>query len=144
MWRLHRFWWRVSGGRVGTHVAGLPVLELITSGRTSGKPRSVLLTYIDDPLGPVVIASNAGSDRPPDWFRNLEAQPLARIRRAGRITPVRARRLDGGERERAWEAAVRANPRYEGYRAATSRTIPVVHLDVGLASARPGGGERAR
>ena len=61
MWKLHHFGYRVSGGRIGAKISGLPVLELTTIGRTSGRARSVLLTYLKDPRGYVVIASNAGS-----------------------------------------------------------------------------------
>ncbi|MGZ8652430.1 MAG: nitroreductase/quinone reductase family protein, partial [Actinomycetota bacterium] len=44
MWKLHRFWYRVSGGRIGSQMAGLPVLRLTTTGRSSGRARSVMLT----------------------------------------------------------------------------------------------------
>jgi deazaflavin-dependent oxidoreductase (nitroreductase family) len=89
----------------------------------------VLLSFVEHPRGPVVIASNAGSDRPPAWWRNLQAQPRATIRQAGRTTSVQARELEGAERETAWRAAVAANSGYERYRTETSRRIPIVVLE---------------
>ena len=78
-WKLHKLVWRVSGGRLGTKVVGLPVLELVTTGRKSGEPRSVLLNYLDAAAGYAVIASNAGDDRPPLWWLNLQANPEALV-----------------------------------------------------------------
>ena len=96
MWKLHRFGYRVSGGRIGAKVSGLPVLELTTVGRTSGQARSVLLTYLKDPRGYVVIASNAGSTEDPAWWRNLRVAPG----RLGQDRDEQARRPDARARWR--------------------------------------------
>ena len=134
MWKLHRFWYRVSGGRIGAKVAGLPVLRLTTMGRTSGKARDVMLTYLDDPRGFVVIASNAGDQR----RSCVVAATFKRIRvpsvRIGRKTyAVRMRQLEGDEREQAWQRVVAAFDGYAKYAASTTRTIPVALLDGGHA-----------
>lgn len=131
MWKLHRFWYRASGGRVGRRVAGLPVLQLTTTGRTSGKRRAVMLTYLDDPRGFVVIGSNAGDQRDPAWWRNLQADPAASVRIGRKSYVVRMRQLDGDEREQAWRRVVAAFDGYAKYAASTSRTIPVALLDKG-------------
>jgi F420H(2)-dependent quinone reductase len=128
MWRGHRFWWRVSGGRLGARIRGLPVLELTTTGRRSGAPRSVLLSYVPHGDGFAVIASNAGAADDPALWSNLRADPRAEVRtRAGRIG-IEAELLDGAARDEVWGAAVRANPDYEGYAAMAGRPIPVVLL----------------
>lgn len=128
MWRGHRFWWRVSGGRLGARIRGLPVLELTTTGRRSGARRSVLLSYVPRDEGFAVIASNAGAANDPAWWSNLRAEPRADVRtRRGRV-PVVAEILDGPARDAVWEAAVRANPDYAGYVVAAGRPIPVVLL----------------
>ncbi|MEX0985391.1 MAG: nitroreductase/quinone reductase family protein [Actinomycetota bacterium] len=128
LWWVHRAWWRVSGGRIGARVAGLPVLELITNGRVSGKPRSVLLNFIEHAEGVVVVGSNAGADTQPAWWRNLEANNSAQVRRAGSIEPVVARELAGPERDDVWMMFVAANGAYAAYAGATTRPIPVVLL----------------
>ena len=107
---------------------GLPVLELSTIGRHSGERRAVLLNYIEHPDGYVVIASNAGDERDPAWWRNLVANPDATIRLGGTEATILARELEGEEREALWRRFVAANPRYEGYRQASGRHIPVVLL----------------
>ncbi len=109
-------------------MAGLPVLELITIGRASGKPRSVLLNFVEHPEGVVVVGSNAGADTQPAWWRNLEANSSAKVRRAGSIERVSARELGGPERDDVWMMFVAANGAYAAYAAATTRLIPVVLL----------------
>lgn len=129
MWKSHRFWYSVSGGRIGNKIAGLPILELTTTGRASGRPRSVMLAYVPDPIGFVVLASNAGAERDPAWWRNLEAHPYATVREGRATHPVRMRRLDGDERERAWQRAVAAYSGYAKYQTKTARAIPVALLE---------------
>lgn len=97
MWKIHRFWYRVSGGRIGGKTAGLPVLRLTTTGRTSGKSRDVMLTYLDDPRGFIVVASNAGDQHDPAWWRNLQVDPAASIRIGRKTYVVRMRQLEGDE-----------------------------------------------
>jgi F420H(2)-dependent quinone reductase len=130
MWKLHRFWYRVSGGRIGAQVSGLPVLELTTVGRTSGQARSVLLTYLKDPRGHIVIASNAGSTEDPAWWKNLQSHPDASVRTGMNTRQVRMRALDGDERASAWDRAVAANGGYATYATTAGRAIPVVLLEV--------------
>jgi F420H(2)-dependent quinone reductase len=128
-WKLHKVVWRISGGRLGTRVLGMPVLELITTGNKTGQPRTVLIGYLDVDGAPTLVATNAGAKHDPAWVRNLRANPDATIVRRGHRQDVRARFLDGEERERAWHAAVAANAQYEDYRAAISRPVPIVALD---------------
>jgi deazaflavin-dependent oxidoreductase (nitroreductase family) len=129
LWRSHRFWWRVSGGRLGAKMGRLPVIELITTGRRSGEPRSVLLSCVERPHGYIVVASNAGAASHPAWWLNLQASPEATVRRAGSQETVHARRLEGTERDELWSAFVAAHRGYEGYAEATDREIPVVLLE---------------
>ena len=129
MWRGHRFWWRISGGRIGASVAGLPVLELITTGHATGRPRSVLLNYAVHPRGYVVVASNGGSDAPPAWWRNLQTHPAAEVHRAGMKERVAAGALEGEDRDGAWATFAGTNPAYARYEAATERRIAVVLLE---------------
>jgi deazaflavin-dependent oxidoreductase (nitroreductase family) len=137
-WKAHKLVWRISGGRIGTKAVGLPVLELTTTGRRSGEARSVLLSYLDLDGGFAVIASNAGDDRPPAWWLNLQTDPRARVTAARRSHDVVARRAEGSEREVLWERAVAANPGFADYATYTERPIPVVVLE--MDAANPGFG----
>ena len=128
LWWGHRTWFRASGGRIGSRVANLPVLELATTGRKTGERRAVLLNYVPHERGFVVVGSNAGAERPPAWSLNLRADQRAEVRAGRERTDVRAEVLEGDERRELWSRFVAANPSYAAYERATSRTIPVVLL----------------
>lgn len=128
-WRAHPWLYRVSGGRIGKRLMGMPVLLLTTTGRKSGIPRERALTYVPEGDSFAVIASYLGEPRHPDWYLNLNARPEARVRVGSADLRVRAREARGDERERLWKEAVRMNADYEEYRTRTSRRIPVVVLE---------------
>src|SRR6185295_20299584 len=73
--QLHEFWYRATNGIIGGNVWGANILLLTTTGRKSGKRYTTPLLYLADGDNLVVIASNGGSDRDPDWWRNLIAEP---------------------------------------------------------------------
>ena len=88
IWKLHRYVYRASGGRVGGAIGGTPVLLLITTSRRSGQPRPVTLTYFEDGDRLVVIGSNAGEDRHPAWWLNLKEHPDATVQIGDATTQV--------------------------------------------------------
>lgn len=90
-----------------------------------------MLTYLEDPAGFIVIASNAGDERDPAWWRNLQAGPVASARIGAQTYAVRMRQLEGDEREEAWQRGVAAFDGYAKYAANTARSIPVALLDRG-------------
>jgi F420H(2)-dependent quinone reductase len=138
IWKLHRFIYRASSGRVGGAIGGTPVLLLITTGRRSGEPRSVTLTYFEDGERFVVVGSNAGEDRHPAWWLNLQEHPDATVHIGRAITRVRAMEALGEERERLWAELIRREPGYEEYQLRTDRRIPVVLLQPADASSDSG------
>ena len=129
LWRSHRFWYRLAGGRIGTRLAGWDVLLLTTRGRQSGERRSVTLNYLREGSALVVIASNAGDDRDPLWWRNLKANPDAEVRTGTTHFKVRAREAQATERELLWDKVVARDPSYAEYERRTKRRIPVVLLE---------------
>jgi deazaflavin-dependent oxidoreductase (nitroreductase family) len=128
-WRLHRWLYRLSGGRIGTTINGMPALMLTTRGRRSGDQRMVALQYMAIGPASVVIASFVGEDRQPAWLLNLRADPVATIRQGRREERVRAREADGEERESLWQRIVAIDPAFAEYQRRTSRRIPVVVLE---------------
>jgi deazaflavin-dependent oxidoreductase (nitroreductase family) len=127
---VHRALIRVAPGRFGHEALGMPVLELTTTGRLSGRPRSVMLTSpIRDGDAIVVVASRGGDDRHPDWLLNLRAEPNVEVAlRNGPRRPMTAHVADAAERERLWTEIAASHPRYAAYQRRTSREIPVVLL----------------
>ena len=103
-------------------------LVLETTGRRSREPRRTPLSYTRDGDGYIVIASDGGSPKNPDWFLNVQADPRAAIEVGGQRTTVRAEVVTGDERDRLWQRAVRSYGGYAGYQARTTREIPVVRL----------------
>src|SRR4051794_27033202 len=80
--RIHARLVRASKGRLrfGFLFAGnVPVLALTTKGRKSGEPRSSVVGYLRDGDAFAVVASNAGSDRTPAWWLNLQDDPAAEV-----------------------------------------------------------------
>lgn len=128
-WRLHQLLDRLSGGRLGSKVLGIPSLWLTTVGRTSGTVRSNGLYYLAEGADLVVVASNAGLDTDPGWFRNLMASPDTTVRIGRTIRTVHARLADPDERARLWPRLVRLNPDFATYQARSAREIPVVLLE---------------
>ncbi len=129
LWRLHRWAYRISAGRVGGRLLGVPVLLLTTTGRRTGRLHTTALTHLVEGRNVVVIASNGGAPNHPAWLLNLRARPEAEIQVGGQRRRVRAREANGAERERFWTRVVQAMPRYADYKARTSRRIPVVVLE---------------
>ena len=130
--RLHVRLLRLSKGRLrfGFFLAGdMPVLAITTKGRKSGEQRSSVVAYVREGDNYMVIASNAGTDRPPAWWLNLQADPDAEIDAEGERVAVRARRAEGEERERLWRRFVEENEDFEAYRGYTDRELPVVVLE---------------
>jgi deazaflavin-dependent oxidoreductase (nitroreductase family) len=129
MSRVHRAILQASGGRVLRSAFGMPVVELHTVGRTSGRPRSTMLTApVADGDRVVLVASKGGDDRDPDWFRNLVAQPEIELTIAttGERRPMRARVASEAEKAELWPRVVAAYKGYGGYQRRTQRDIPVV------------------
>jgi deazaflavin-dependent oxidoreductase (nitroreductase family) len=107
---------------------GLRFLILHTTGRHSGKERETPLSFTKDGDSYVVIASNGGAPRHPNWYVNLQANPEAEIDVRGKRKTVTAETVTGEERERLFNAAVASFAGYRAYQMRTQREIPVVRL----------------
>ena len=127
---MHRFLFRLSGGRILGRLEGHGVLILTTRGRRSGRPRSSPLMYFQfEGSGDlVVVASNYGTDRHPAWYLNVAAGADVTVETAGERFTAQARITQGEERDALFDKVVASNPRFAGYRAGTDRRIPVVAL----------------
>jgi deazaflavin-dependent oxidoreductase (nitroreductase family) len=128
---IHRILLKGSGGLVGWRAQEMPVLELTTTGRKSGKPHSVMLT---SPLqeGPVlvVVASRGGHDHPPAWLLNLQDNPDVQVRLQGSPTQqMRGRVAPLAERERLWPLVIADHKNYADYQSRTRREIALVLLE---------------
>ena len=124
----HELWYRLSGGLIGGRFGRLPILLLTTTGRTSGLKRTTPLVYLPDGKNMIIIGSNGGSDKHPEWWLNLRSQPKAEVQVGRDVRTVVAHKADGNERERLWRQAVELYYGYDEYRRMARREIPVVVL----------------
>src|SRR5208337_3690471 len=107
-------------------------LVLTVRGRKSGREISKPLLYLEHEGKLYVVASFGGSDKAPDWYLNVVANPEVTVE--GRWAPgsCRARTLAPEERQEMWPRQVAMYPAYADYQKRTSRTIrcPVCHRNV--------------
>lgn len=127
---LHRALMTISGGRIGWTLADMPVLELTTIGRKSGKERTIMLTTPwQDGDTMAIIASAGGNDEHPAWFLNLRDNPEVTVKTENNRRSMTARILEGDERQAVWDAVVARYKNYADYQTKTTRQIPVVLLE---------------
>lgn len=120
---------RLTGGRLGGTLQGVPVGLLTTTGRRSGRARTVPIGYTDDGSRFLVAASNFGLDRPPAWFLNLRAHPDAEFRTRAGIERVVARELTAPEREDLWPRLLEHHPVWGAAQSSTQRQIAIIALE---------------
>ena len=123
---LHARVYRWTGGKIGRSMGAAEAVLLTTTGRKSGARRTTPLTVV--PVGDkvVLIASNGGATKHPDWYLNLTADPNVTIQRGATVTPMVARTAGPEERAELWQRAVSVYRGYAGYQEKTDREIPVV------------------
>jgi deazaflavin-dependent oxidoreductase (nitroreductase family) len=132
-WRLHRVLHRVSGGRflwIPSEKRHWGALHLTAVGRKSGQERSVILGYLDDGPNITLLAMNGWEEGHPDWWLNLEANPEATVRLAGRpARRMRAVTVTGAERDRLWRLWAAAEKDLDGHAGLRSTETPVMVLE---------------
>ena len=106
-----------------------PTLFIRTVGRRSGLIRSAVLPYSEIDGAYFLVGSNGGSALHPSWAVNMMALPVAWLWVKRRKTPVRAALLEGGERDRVFEAITKGRGPYVRYQSmAQPRQLPVFRL----------------
>ena len=126
---LDRWVNRVSRGRWFVSELFVPTILLTTTGARSGEPRSTPLACValaGDAF--LVVGSNYGGERHPAWTGNLLAHPEATVTTGGRVIPVRATLLAGGERADAWQAMLATYPPWDSYARKAGRELRVFRL----------------
>jgi len=117
-----------SGGTAGLTLrdTGLPVIIVTNRGHKTGAIRKTPLMRVADGRNYILIASQGGAPRHPQWYYNLKADPNVEIRDRTEVHAMRVREVtDPAERERLWNIAVQAFPPYAEYQKNTDRLIPV-------------------
>lgn len=124
--RTDPYLFRLTGGRVNMG----PIINapLVTTGAKSGKPRQVQLTYFHDGRDVILLASNYGGTKHPQWYHNLKANPDCEFG----MEPFTASEVtDPDEDARLFGLAEKVYAGYDDYRDKTApagRQIPIFRL----------------
>jgi deazaflavin-dependent oxidoreductase (nitroreductase family) len=105
-WAAHRTAFRITGGRRGLWLpkpGKWGALRMTTTGRKSGKERSVILGYYEDGGDLVTMAMNGWGAAEPAWWLNLQAHPEVTVQLKNGARRVRGRAAEGEERQRLWK-----------------------------------------
>jgi deazaflavin-dependent oxidoreductase (nitroreductase family) len=108
---------------------GTTILILFTTGRKTGQERRHPLIYRDFEDKYLIVASKGGSPEPPEWLRNLEAEPEVEVQIKGDRFKARAHIATPEEKPAMWKHMTEVWPDYDAYQNKTDREIPVVVLE---------------
>jgi deazaflavin-dependent oxidoreductase (nitroreductase family) len=108
---------------------GTTILILFTQGRKSGQQRSHALIFREHGDAYLVVASKGGTDAPPAWFVNLQADPNVEVQIKGERFKATARVATEAEKPAMWAEMTEVWPDYDEYQKKTDREIPVVVLE---------------
>ena len=120
---------RFKGRLVSAGPPIVPLLTLTTTGRRSGRERTVPVIYLEDGERAVLVASNWGRASHPAWSENLLAQPEAVIETGEGRRYVRARLADAEEKRRLWPRLIEIWPAYTTYEQVSGRELRVFLLE---------------
>ena len=115
-----------SNGTEGNTVSHFPVMIVTNLGRKSGAIRKTPLITVKDGHRYVLIASQGGSPKHPNWYYNLRANPTVKIQDGSTIYDMKVTEIiESKERKRLWDIAVKTYSHYQDYQNRTERMIPI-------------------
>ena len=120
---------RAGGPIEGMHRDRL--LLLTTTGARTGQLRTTPMMFHPDGDRLLVIASNIGAPKHPDWYLNLAANPQVSVEVGDQSYQAEARTAEGAERNRLWSLLKQNYPFFAEHEQKTDREIPVVVLTRG-------------
>jgi deazaflavin-dependent oxidoreductase (nitroreductase family) len=121
---------RANGGEVPAPYPDPPPMLLVhTIGARSGKEHVVPMRCLPEGDTLYIFGSAHGSDRHPDWYYNLVANPDITIEKGTETIPVHATETAGDEREAIFARQSGRFPIFAEYERNTGRKIPVIRLD---------------
>jgi len=104
------------------------ILLLTTKGRRTGRESTKPLLFYEKAGRLHLVGSYGGSDKAPDWYLNLVANPEVKVEVGGTSRSYRARTLSTEEAKEIWPGLLAIYPAYADYQRRTTRQIPIVEL----------------
>lgn len=117
---------RAGGDIEGMHRDRLVLLT--TTGRRSGAPHTTPMMFHRDGDRLLVVGSNVGAPKHPDWYLNLRKDPHVTLEVGAETYPALATPLIGDDRAVTWAMLKNTYPFFAEHEMKTSRVIPVVAL----------------
>ena len=124
--RVHKLLYRLSGGRYGARMGWIDVALVTTTGRRSGKSRTVPIACYPYRDSVAVSASNSGMERHPAWYLNMRAEPRVSVQLGRERFQAVAEEVPAAEREALWQKVVEINKHQGEYLESVQREIPLV------------------
>ncbi len=124
----HKALYKMSGGRMGARMGWIDVALVETTGRKTGKKRTIPIACYPHKNSIAVSASNSGSDKNPAWYLNMVANPEIAVRLGREQFKAYAEVVPDEEREELWQRIVNNNKHQGEYLEQTQRKIPLVWL----------------
>lgn len=120
---------KLTGGRLGKSFLGVTLLLMTTTGRKSGKPRTLPMYYLQDGEKFVLIASNGGLPNDPVWLLNALANPEVSIQLNGVRQNMLARLATADEKNQYWPSLAARFPMWDEVAERSNRVFKVVVLE---------------
>jgi len=127
--KMHKQIIKITNGKLGTNISGVPILILTTVHIKTGNHYSTPLAYIKYEGGYVCIASFGGSNKNPVWFRNIEKNANVLININGKVSEHTAIIVyEDPLREQLWKKLLNIYNGFEKYQEQTTRKIPIINF----------------
>lgn len=113
--RVDRTLIHASRGRLSVGGPAMPTMLLTTTGRKSGKERTVPVYYVRDGENLVAVCEDFGLDTASSWPKNLLAEPTARVEIDGTTASYVSRPATAEESARNMPKLVEMWPAHDTY-----------------------------
>jgi deazaflavin-dependent oxidoreductase (nitroreductase family) len=118
--------YRLTGGAIGGRAQHMSVLLLTSTGRKSGKQYTTPLVYFADGDDVVVVASNGGQGKLPNWWLNIRQSKQASMEIGRKRFQASVQEAKAEERQRLWAQVVAYGAGHETYQERTPYPIPLI------------------
>ena len=121
--------YKLTNGRVGGNFGGADVLLLTSTGRKTGKIRTVPVMYVRSGENYAITASANGGPRHPGWYWNVTkgTQPV-QIQVNDQVMNVTVEEAAADQRDQLYQRFIDMAGQFAGYEKKTTRKIPVLIL----------------
>ena len=123
--RLHTFLNRLTGGRRFNTYLDKEVCFVTMKGAKSGRLRTIPLMYIPYKDGLLLVASQGGAHKNPDWYYNVLKHSEIAVNHRGRGMKLVACLATAEEKADLWPICDQHFPPFAEYRTRTNRDIPI-------------------